>query len=705
MDSFDTVFRSVDQWKAALITLPDTHFFDLMRSIFGNIQSPFNKQRLLDELEAFLLNHDIQNTIAAYIDEADHKIIAAIAALNGPRHQDLLEFFSGEYSHAALDSLVINLEERLIVYVVSDDGSKRLSLNPLLKTVLSPFTAGGGVLFPYVKDVKAGWRTEPVFDDLFLAVFLTFILPEKRILKGDGTVRKNLLQKINTIFEADGSEIFVKALYRAGLLPEGQSNRYGQRLLDFARLTEEERFAYCAAGVYMDISGEDTEILIPRKNFMRRTAAAAAALFDSLDQDKGYTFSTLKRIAEAGAAADGVNNPSESAVLVKALEKAGLLLKQNELYRKRIIAASGNDDSRRKNIPLIAFNSFFSFVLLPEITFSDVMEIAPFCEVVSVKASTHFKITRDSAVRGFNRGISGKTMFEILKKLSFERVDDGMEATLNDWEKRHSEIILMDGISIVLSEGRRYMTRTEALAPHIILNPMPGVYLLDFKESEEAAAALKEAGADMISRPCVETGEEESFSAKPTPFFISLTRQARAACFGGDAAERKTARLFIPEYTSPRPSAAEHKKRFYALLNELCLSRTEREELAARIERRLIVSPRQLKGAFIRYERREAKGLDYAGKLSLVKQALVSNETLEIIVQDSDGSEKYVTGIPSALEKSEGETILNIKPPYNGAPPDGAPSGGGLINDSGEVKISMGKIRVIRRIKRSIFSN
>ncbi|MDR2660119.1 MAG: helicase-associated domain-containing protein [Spirochaetaceae bacterium] len=699
MDSFDTAFRSVEQWKAALITLPDTHFFDLMRSIFGNIQSPFNKQRLLDELAAFLSNHDTQKNIAAYIDENDHKIIAAIAALNEPRCQDLVEFFSAEYSYAALNSLVINLEERLILYVIKDGGRKCLSLNPLLKTILAPFAADNGILFPYVKASSAGWREVPVFDDLFLAAFLTFMLNENQILKSDGTLRKGPRQRVKNIFPVDGTEVFVTALYCAGLLTDGQFNRGGQRLIDFARLTEVERFAYCAAGVYMDICDGNEEIFIPRKNFMRQTAAAAAALFDFLDEDKCYPLSTLKRFIEAWPVMPGgvtVNTPLESGILVEALEKTGLLLKQKELYRKRVITArvSGGDVSVTENIPLIAFDSFFSFVLLPEITFSDMMELSPFCDVVSAKASARFKITRESAVRGFNRGMSGKTMFELLKRLSLGRVDNGLEAALNDWEKRHSEIVIMNGISVALSEDRRYIVQAEPFASHIILNPLPGVYLLDFNERKDAIAALKKAGADMISEPCVEIKTDVSFPVKAGPFFVPLA--PRTENFGENAPKNKNVRrpIAAPACTASlirQSAAAEYKKRFYALLNELHPVQREYEELAARIERKLVVSPRQIKDAFIRYERREAKGLDYAGKISLVKQALNSNEMLEIIVHDSEGNEKYVTGIPVALEKTEGETVLNVKPPPE--------------SSTGIIKISMGKIRVIRRIKQSIFSN
>ncbi|MDR2803114.1 MAG: hypothetical protein LBB22_02350 [Treponema sp.] len=700
MNHSNTAFRSVEQWKAALITLPDTHFFNLMRSILGNIQSPFNKQRLLNELVSFLSNNDIQKTIASYIDQDDHKIIAAIAALNEPCRWDLGVFFNGDYSYAELDTLVLNLEERLIVYTVKEDGKNHLSLNPLLKKILSPAASNNSVLFPCApKSAHLNQQANFFFDDTFLAAFLTFMLPEKHILKTDGSLRKNLLQKINKIFPED-SGVFAAALRNIGLLFEGSSGYDMQKLRNFAKLTEVERFAYCAAGLYMNSYAVPHAILTHRK-FIQHIAAIAVSVFHSLDEDKCYPVSTLKRFIEINRmilgggsyragdfdAVPPEKEPFGAASLIEIMEKTGLLLKTKDGYCKRAIKSRASDDA--ENIPVIAFNSVFSFILLPEITFIDAVELITFCEVTDAKTSTQFELTPESAVRGFNCGINSGTMFKLLKKFSAARIDAGLESTLNDWEKRHSEIVIIDGISIVLSEGRRYMARTEPLASHIVLNPSPGVYLLDFTEKEEAAAVLKKAGADILSEPSMKIPCAAA-KRKASPFFIPVTPNSAALCPPRSS-----------ESMRDYGSVDESKEHFRAALDELKPAQMEREELSSRIERKLVISERQLSGAFIRYEKREARGLDYAGKLALVKQAMLFNEALEIVVQDSPGGEKYITGVPLALEKSRDETVLSVK--LMPRREDG--EGGDNINESGCIKIYMGKIRIIRRIKQSIFSS
>jgi hypothetical protein len=92
-------FRSPGEWKAALLTLPDKAYFDLMRCVFGSVKTPFNKHRLMEDLTTFLTREEIQEIIGAYIDETDRRVLTAIAALDEPEPGDLESFFAGEYSY------------------------------------------------------------------------------------------------------------------------------------------------------------------------------------------------------------------------------------------------------------------------------------------------------------------------------------------------------------------------------------------------------------------------------------------------------------------------------------------------------------------------------------------------------------------------------------------------------------------------------
>ena len=196
-----SIFRPVAFWKASLMTLPDNVFFDLMRTVFGKIKTPFNKQIILNDLEYFFSKKTIQNNISGYLDKNDSMVIAAIVALSDPTPGELEDFFSGEINGSELNSLVLNLEERFIVYRFRDRDQNRLSLNPVLEPVLSPAAADRTILFESISPDeilggKISRNKQPeknnlIFDDRILAALLSFVSITKIFTKKRGAYAKN----------------------------------------------------------------------------------------------------------------------------------------------------------------------------------------------------------------------------------------------------------------------------------------------------------------------------------------------------------------------------------------------------------------------------------------------------------------------------------------------------------------------------------
>jgi hypothetical protein len=133
--------------------------------------------------------------------------------------------------------------------------------------------------------------------------------------------------------------------------------------------------------------------------------------------------------------------------------------------------------------------------------------------------------------------------------------------------------------------------------------------------------------------------------------------------------------------------AASYQERFRRALRKLSLPKSEADELSARIERRLILNESQLAGGAVRYEKTEARNLDYVGKTMLAKQAIALKSLVEILWVNPEGESGRMVGIPGALEKWGGETMLTIK----------------SIPEGNEIRLPLGKISLLRRIKQSIF--
>jgi hypothetical protein len=280
-------------------------------------------------------------------------------------------------------------------------------------------------------------------------------------------------------------------------------------------------------------------------------------------------------------------------------------------------------------------------------------------------------------------------MIGILERLSLNAPDQNLCWTVKDWENRYSAVSLFQGTVLTLSEDRRYLAETGILSSLICRTLAPGVYLLAVAGMEEATRILQKAGVDIIARPPSISPKEEGDTAiarSPYPF---------TGASGPFAAFPFSAAREMPVAdTAGREEAAEKQKEiFREALRKSGLSKADQDELAARIERRQIVSESQLTGGTARHEKLEARNLDYVGKTVVARQAIASGSLVEVLLPSADGGENRILGTPQALEKSGGETVLVLRPLARGGE-----------KPQPELKIPLGKISLLRWIKQSIFT-
>jgi hypothetical protein len=357
--------------------------------------------------------------------------------------------------------------------------------------------------------------------------------------------------------------------------------------------------------------------------------------------------------------------------------------------------------------PVLAMDTAFSCILYPEISFADAITLAAFCSVRETGTAVRFEITRESAVRGFDRGLGSGDMLVLLDRLSGNRVDENFRWTLKDWETRYFGVSLYQGIVLTLSEDRRYLAETGPLAALITRTLAPGVYMLSAAEKAEAVQVLQKAGIDIIAQPSPGPGKggftvhtPEDWRS-PYPPLNRLSWLRRYLPQNKPVPEKPD---LSPERGTPAPvpdpeKAEAFKEQFRAVLGKMQLPKAERDELSARIERRLVLTGSQLKDVSIKYEKLEARGLDYVGKAVIAKQAIGSRSPVEILWLSPEGQENRFVGIPEALDKQGGETLLVLSPVSRGDDAQEDP----LHRSGGSLRIPIGKISLLRRIKQSIF--
>jgi hypothetical protein len=704
------------------MTLPDNAFFELLRNVFGKIKTPFNKQMLLADLETFLLREDIQKNIACYIDLNDARVIAAVAFLDEPDPGGLASFFSGEMSYAELQDMIINLEERFIFYRFSEKGLGRIALNPILEPVLLPFITDTSLLFPSIQ--AAGTvSAPPPLNDRVLAGLFSFAAEGESFFKTEGGMRKRVIDAGNSVFPGLDLEPVIGGLRVLGLLRTEEDRVVPdyRRFSDFGRLTPGERLEYCAAGMYCFCESgfpADVSPFLLRAQ-VRNIAGFMHRFLNSLEPELVYPIKTLKRLVdilkgdrtdtthEAGTTDD---KKIDNGVLLDSLEKTGLLLPvSSDCLRLGLPAAdladAGKPGAHTAEAPVIAMDTAFSCLVYPEISYADALSLAAMISVREAGASIRFEITRDSVIRAFDRGLACDAMIELLKRLSAHRVSENLIWTLKDWEKRYGEVSLRRGLFLSLSPERRYLAETEPLARLIRETPAPGFYLLAETAEKEAAEALQKAGVDIIAKSREKdapwgTVSETSYDPFPSPDStgpLSHSKKLRVSIGPKMPSLDEQSRANMPLVNSAKASTLIAG--FHSILEQMQkpgsgnashFSKAEQDELAARIDRRLVLCESQLRDASVRYEKLEARGLDYVGKAMIAKQAIALQSPVEV-VRTGKKAER-IFGIPRALEKEGGESILVIIPQNNG-------TGGETL------RIPLGKISLLRRIKKSIFEN
>ena len=85
---------SVETWTNCISSLSDSRFFEIMRLYLGEIKTPYNKQRLIEQLSGFIKNDANSTSMITLLDEYDIKILTALAFIPNATQETLIEFFA-----------------------------------------------------------------------------------------------------------------------------------------------------------------------------------------------------------------------------------------------------------------------------------------------------------------------------------------------------------------------------------------------------------------------------------------------------------------------------------------------------------------------------------------------------------------------------------------------------------------------------------
>ncbi|MDR0706615.1 MAG: helicase-associated domain-containing protein [Treponema sp.] len=734
-------FGDIREWETALLTLPEQSFFSLVRSVFGSVKTPFSKQRLVDDLKAFLSNEENRKTLEAYIDEKDALLIASVAVLGNPTEQELADFIGGELD-GNIHAFLINMEERLIVYRFKKGRIAYIALNPLLEGVLGKFARNTRRLFPRVSRVSRV-EEEPeaylsVIDDRFIAASFSFALEKKGGSRNGCGARKNGVGASKTGFPhaaryCTGALRVLDILHADDAKTEEKLEVNVRNVARFGKLSPRERLEYYVTGVYLyqhktgSLQQRFNEFNAFHQGQIKTIAAFVHQFLDFFDHGcrdgrcgvTWYPRITLQRIAillrRRGLGADqdrSVSLPNLEALL-SCLEAMGILIPDESSLRRinpavfresrrgwekdGAAAGGASESSSRERQTVLTMDTEFSCILYPGIDFNDALNLAFFSEVCEMGAVVRFELTRESVVRGFDRGICADAMIRLLNRLSGDQVSHNLRYCLNDWEGRHRSVSLHHGLVLRLDEERRYLADIEPFSRFIAQALAPGVYLLYTTERSEVVRALRHVGIDIVAqntrRAAGVNGVFGGYASDDYEMrFPALASSDLSPLLIGETEAQEDALPLQPE------QAARYLERFRRALDNSAVPKSKQEELKVHIENRLILNEEQLSADCVSYKKMEAHLLDQTGKISIIRDAITAKSAVDVrwITMDTNGektgpeglerhAERHAAGIPQKLEKSEGKRMLFLE------------------TQEGEMRIPLRKILRIRKVKKSIF--
>ena len=675
------------RWQEAIASLPDKQFFNTMRLYLGEIKTPYNKQRLTQQLAAFVKREENLTSLLTLIDSFDVTILTAISLIPNPTQQTIIEFFRTEYPVTDLYAEIINLTERLLIYTEksADTGKDFIKINPLIRENLLPYL-DSRLIFPEYTVTRFS------NDDIFrispnlLAAFITYIRIRGISCKADGTIKKNDKSRLSEIFP--GKDDFIQRLMNAFVnlslvyeREEGKGFRLDiNRTKKFAELSEIQQYALlCAAAVSRfskDGLKKEAQLLIdcltsiPESGFSRDSIIRLAFLVGTYTEDGSALAhkSRFSQILEAARQESGIEPEQNAELLDRMIDCAVLfgLLRKNgtsedgiELYKtaEELINTGKNSltndsllNGESTQLPkVLNIDSTYTVTLMPGLSLRELLPLTDFMLVKKFEVVTEFEITRQTVSEGFDNDLTPEIIFERIEKYSYYQIPQNLKINITEWFNSYSSAQLYYGYVLKVKDNNiSFAENNPNIKKYIKEKLAEGIYLLNLPAGSDISEFINESSLDFMGNVKTSLTKSE-FSTFPL-----LRSGHKPAVLENKKTDCKKTSI---------SDADKILKTLKASLKNLDMEKHAKESLEHRISSRLILSENQLKTAAVRTEILEADGMDFAGKIHLIEAAVKDEDLMELQMPDANGKGDFFTlvGLPLGISKQPGEAVMRFQ--------------------------------------------
>jgi len=662
--------NEIAQWQEAMASLPEKQFFNTMRLYLGEIKTPYNKQRLIEQLASFIHNTENTRSILTLMDSFDVELLTAISLIPQVTQESLIDFFSESYAVTELYAEVLSLTERLLIYKVRDVYSSKefLYLNPFLKNELLPYLSIKA-LFPDFEIYQYSTDDEFILSPNLLTAFITILKVRGIACKADGSIKKNDMTRLEEIFPGKAAflQLLMNAFINLSLVKEGTKNYTIEknRIESFAAQSEINQYTLLCAAAVSRFSKEglkkEAQLLIdclasiPDSGYTRQAILRLTYLIGSRTEDgsavaKKSRFSRMLEAARSEDGADALQNVNLMDRMIDAAIEFGLLRKLgktedgNELYCRGNIAKAAEE-----NIKVLNIDSTFTVTLMPGLSLKKLLPLTSFMLIKKFGVVTEFEITRQSAASSFDQSWTPETIFEEIGKYSYYDIPQNLRINITDWYSSYSSAMLYHGYILKVTDSNiTFAENNPNIKKYIKEKLAEGIYLLNLPVDANISQFIDESGLDFLGN-IKSSAESQGFTTFP------LLRP-------GYKMELLSSKEKEPLHTSIQ-EAAKLINSLKETLSSQDLSEHQRESLEYRISNRLILSESQLKTTAVRTEILEADGMDFSGKVHLTEAAIKEEDMMEIQLPDPNNAKNFflVVGTPLNISKQLGEAVLRLQ--------------------------------------------
>lgn len=729
----NNIVQDITAWKESLTRMDDSRFFNLMRLYLGEIKTPYNKQKLIESLSAFLQKKENRSVLLTLLSAGDLTIISAVIHIAQCTKEKLLSFFASDLSFTALHDILINLEERLVLYriIQKDEQTEYYAVNPLIQQDVQKLAAIH-LLLPandytpqnncaYAGTDNSLFASHSMLSDTIIACWYCFVCSYPDLCRADGSFKKKTEDLLRTHFSSIPQD-FLQRLHTACInlslftKNETECKTDNKKWQSFARLSRQERIAYIVsascARFTRSILQKNAELVlalvnaIPQEGCSRRTFLRAAFL--SANRQTSQSTASSKKLFFESAKPD-ISEHGEQAFSAQNILDALTAFGFVHIYSaQKNGAQSGNtatdpvksgstapvssacdiivpaqktpfktkaakQNQKPECLGAINIDAGFTVTLLRELPFELLIDMARCMDLVFCDTVSRFEITRDACFRAFKTGFDVQSIAALFEKTVPHKLPQSLIFSLSDWYKLYNSAKLIKGYVLRVAQDKRLQVEhNPVLSPYIGETLADGVYVLNFSNDDEATHIIKKsdlAFIGTITAAPIQTPQAPPFSPLDSAASLNIPFDEHKKNLRDEKETEKKAALHL-----------QQMKEAVSCKN---LDNEQKKELLLRIKHKTILTDAQLEIGSLRTEKTEASGMDLLGKLYVIEKAISSYERLELTYADTT-----VCGVPIATEKKGGDIQVIVK----------------LEHTSGEQTVSVARARSIKRIRTSVLS-